>query len=76
MTQRYFSTGFIAGNMQVPVSAVEAAAKDAGVEPALQFNALAYYDHDGHDAIVKALNAGPWYELDRAGKPIEAANDE
>lgn len=71
-TQRYFSTGFIAANMRVPVTAVERAAKAAGVEPAMQFNELHYFDHDGHDAIVRELNkSAEWHEIDRRGNPVE-----
>jgi hypothetical protein len=76
MTQRLFSVGFIASTMRTPVPAVQHAAKQAGVEPAYELNGLAYYDHDGHDAIVKVLNASTeWFELDRAGNPTEAANN-
>jgi len=76
MTQRFFSPGFIAGNQRVPLTAVERAAKAAGVEPAYQFNEVAYFDHDAHDAIVGQLNKSmEWYEIDRRGNPVEPSSN-
>jgi hypothetical protein len=64
---RYFTKGYLCETYGAGPGDIDRAAAVAGVEPAMEVNGLPYFDHDGADAIAKALQSreSEWNEVRR-----------